>query len=101
MFQMTVRMTSCRELSEDKEAIARIAENFWEIEKNGTPVTILFPWFPSSAKRAKKRATTALYKSFLSYIELRRKAPTLSNDPIDLFISQGLTDDDIIDVRPS
>jgi hypothetical protein len=98
---MTVRMASCRELSEDREAIAQLAKKYWEIEKNGTAVTILFPWFPSFARRAKKKATKALYSIFLKYIELRRKSSTPSNDPIDLFISEGMSDDDIIRVRPS
>jgi hypothetical protein len=98
---MTVRMASCRELSEDREAIAQLAKIYWEIEKNGTAVTVLFPWFPSFAKRAKKKATMALYNVFLSYIDIRRKSSTPSDDPIDLFISQGLSDDDIIVVGPS
>ena len=98
---MTVRMASCRELSEDREATARLAKNYLEIEKNGTPLTVLFPWFPSFANKAKKRATAALYNTFLSYIELRRKSSTPSNDPIDLFISQGLSNDLIIEVRHS
>ena len=98
---MTVRMASCRELSEDREAITRLAKNYWEVEKYGTPVTVLFPWFPSFATGAKKKATRALYITFLSYINLRRKSTTLSNDAIDLFISQGCSDDEIIEVRPS
>ena len=96
---MTVRMASCRELSDDREVIARLSKNYLEIEKNGTPVTVLFPWFPSFAKRAKKKAMMVLYNTFLSYIELRRKSSNPSNDPIDLFISQGLSDDAIIGVR--
>jgi hypothetical protein len=98
---MTVRMASCRELSENREAIAQLAKNYWEVEKNGTAVTILFPWFPSLAKRAKKKATMALYNLFLSYVDLRRKSSIPSNDPIDLFISQGLSDGEIINVGPS
>ena len=98
---MTVRTASCRELSEDREAVAQLAKNYWEIEKNGTPVTVLFPWLPSLAKREKKKATKALYTTFLSYVHLRRKSSIQSNDPIDLFISLGLSDNDIIEVRPS
>ena len=97
---MTVRMDSCRELSENREAIAQLEKKYWEIEKNGTAVTILFPWFPSFAKRAKRKATKDLYNIFLTYIDLRRKSSTPSNDPIDLFISEGLSDNDIIAVRP-
>ena len=98
---MTVRMASCRELSENRETIARLAKNYLEIEKNGTPLTVLFPWFPSSAKRAKKKATTTLYNTFLSHIDIRRKSSTPSNDAIDFFISQGLSDDIIVEVCPS
>ena len=98
---MTVRMASCRELSEDREAIAKLAKDYMEIEKNGTAVTILFPWFPSFAKRAKKKATKALYDTFSSYVKIRRNSSTPSNDPIDFFISQGLSDHIIIEVRPS
>ena len=98
---MTVRMASCRELSENRETISRLAENYLEIEKNGTPLTVLFPWFPSSAKRAKKKATMVLYNTFLSYIDIRRKSSVPSNDAIDFFISQGLSDDIIVEVRSS
>jgi hypothetical protein len=98
---MTVRLASCRELSEDKEAIAQLAKSYLEVEENATPLTVLVPWFPGSAKRAKIKATKTLYKIFLSFIELRRNASVPNNDPIDLFISQGLSDDKIIAVRPS
>ena len=97
---MTVRMVTCRELSEDREAIARLSENYLEVEKNaGTPATLLIPWFPSHAKREKRKATMVLYSTFLRYIQLRRNSSNPSNDPIDLFISQGLSDDAIIGVR--
>ena len=101
MFQLTVRMASCRELSEDKEAVVQLAKDYIDIEKNGTTVTILFPWLPSFAKRAKKKATKALYDTFLSYVKIRRNSSTPSNDPIDFFISQGLSDHVIIEVRHS
>ena len=99
---MTVRMATCRELSEDRETISQIKKNCMEIEKNGTaPVTVLFPWFPSASLGAKKKATMALYNLFFSYIDLRRKSSVPSNDPIDLFISQGISDVAIVEVRPS
>jgi sterol 14-demethylase len=97
---MTIRMASCRELSADKEAIDRLGQHFRDIEKNATPITVLFPWFPGSSKRAKRKATQALYDLLLSYVNLRRNASIPSSDPIDLFISQGLSDSIIIEVRP-
>ena len=96
---MTVRMASCRELSEDKTAISQLAKLYWEVEENVTPVTILLPWFPGSAKKAKQKATRALYNIFLSYINLRRKVAIPSNDSIDLFIAQGISDHRIVEVN--
>jgi len=76
--------------------MSRLAKYYWDVEKNTTAITVLLPWFPSSAKRAKKKATTALYDMLLSYIDLRRKVSTPSLDAIDLFISQGISDYNII-----
>lgn len=99
---MTVRMASCRELSENRAAVAQLAKHLLSIEKSASPVSVLLPWFPGSAKKAKHKATTALYTLLLSYVHLRRKALTSqlpSMDPIDLFISQGAPDDTIVEVR--
>lgn len=96
---MTVRMASCRELSEDREAVSRLAKHFLDIEKNSTTASILLPWLPSSAKQAKKKATMALYTMLLSYVEARRKAPTPSMDSIDLFISEGISNNSIVGVN--
>jgi hypothetical protein len=94
-------VASCRELSDDREAVTRIAKHYWSIEKNGTHVTMLLPWFPSFARKAKQKATMALYATILSYVTARRKALTLSIvDPIDFFISQELSNDTIVGVRP-
>ncbi|KAF8802731.1 cytochrome P450 [Phlegmacium glaucopus] len=96
VFQMTVRMATCRELSDDREAVSRVAKHYWDIEKSATPVSVLLPWFPSSARKAKQNATMALYNMLLSYVNVRRKASTPSMDPIDFFISQGISDDTIV-----
>ena len=42
---MTVWMATCRKLCENPEVVGRLAKNYWEIEKNGTPVVVLLPWF--------------------------------------------------------
>ena len=92
-------MATCRELSENPEVVSRLAKNYWEIEKNGTPVVVLLPWLPSPARKRKRRATKDLYNTLLSYVELRRKlTPCL--DPIDFFISEGMTNDSIVGVSP-
>jgi len=93
-------MSTCRELSEDKEAVSRVAKHYWDIEKSATPVSVLLPWFPGSARKAKQKATMDLYNMLLSYVNIRRKASTPTIDPIDFFILQGTSDDTIVGVSP-
>ncbi|KAG5651880.1 hypothetical protein H0H81_007074 [Sphagnurus paluster] len=89
VFQMTIRLASCRELSEDKEAIAQLEKLFWNLEKSATPLALLFPWFPGSAVRAKKDATQKLYNLLAGYVEIRRNAPEPNLDAIDVLIAAG------------
>ena len=95
---MTVRLATCRELAEDKEAITQLSRHYWNVEKNSTPTSILLPWFPGPAKKAKAKATMGLYILLSSYVRLRRGASTPTMDPIDYLIGQGVSDGEIITV---
>ncbi|KAG6909648.1 hypothetical protein DXG01_016228 [Tephrocybe rancida] len=96
VFQMTARLASCRELTEDKEALSQLAQNYWDLETSATPFALLFPWFPGPAKRAKQRATQNLYDLLSGFVELRRKATVPSSDAIDMLIAEGETGDAIV-----
>ncbi|KDR79795.1 hypothetical protein GALMADRAFT_136397 [Galerina marginata CBS 339.88] len=96
VFQMTIRMATCQELAEDREAMDLISKTYWTLEQSATPVSLLLPWFPGPAKKAKEKATTALYTMFLKFVERRRNAATPSTDPIDILIAQGHSDQTII-----
>ncbi|KAF9557039.1 cytochrome P450 [Agrocybe pediades] len=96
VFQMTVRMATCEELAKDKKAIDDLTQNYWTLEKSATPVSLLLPWLPSKAKKAKETSTIALYNMLNDFVQLRRKAEVPSKDPIDLFIAQGESDETII-----
>ncbi|KAG6829615.1 hypothetical protein H0H92_004022 [Tricholoma furcatifolium] len=96
VFQMTVRLATCRELSEDKESISQLAGHYWELEKSATPVSVLFPWFPGPAKKAKEAATRDLYNLLHRYIEIRRDAKESTSDALDVLIAAGESDDAII-----
>ena len=100
VFQMTIRMASCQELSDDKKALADLANHYWTIEQCATPISLLLPWFPSPMQKTKEKATTALYGLLLSFVKLRRNSPTSSTDPIDLLIAQGDSDENIVGVSP-
>ena len=97
---MTVRMATCKELSDNAQVVSQLAKNYWDVEKSATPVAILLPWFPSSARKIKIQATRALYNTIFSYVSLRRKSTTPSVDAIDFFISQGVSDSRIVEVSP-
>lgn len=91
---MTVSMASCRELAMDIPTITEMQRHYWILEKSSTPAAVLFPWFPSPARRAKKASTKALFTIVSNYIE-RKKAPVPSSDAIDTLLAQGMNNNDI------
>ena len=101
VFQMTVRMATCRELAEDWTAIDRLFRLYWKLEKSATPVRLLLPWLPSKARRAKKQVTADIYNMVFGYVDSRRSAQESRSDAIDLLIAQGEDDTTIIGVSRS
>lgn len=95
---MTVRMATCSELAQDAEAIERMAKSYWDAEKSATPTRLLLPWLRSPSKKLYQSSTTDLYLLFLKYVQDRRTAGADSNDPIDILIRNGDTDNDIVKV---
>ena len=98
VFQMTARMATCQELAADKQAIADLRRHYFDIEQNSTPVSILLPWFPSQARKARTKSTEELYLLIRKYVTMRREAKIPSSDPIDLLIAHGDSDDSITGV---
>lgn len=96
VFQMTVRMASCRELASDLSALTKLQNHYWTLENSTTPGTLLFPWFPSSSKSAKEASIKAIYTMILHYINERKNSLVPSSDAIDLLLGEGISDDDII-----
>ncbi|EIN08261.1 cytochrome P450 [Punctularia strigosozonata HHB-11173 SS5] len=92
---MTVRMATCRELSENKEEVKRLGQLYNIMERSATPTALLLPWFPSRAKKTKQQATTDLYMKFNDYIDMRRKAVP-SSDAFDVLIAEGCDNATII-----
>jgi len=93
---MTVRMATCRELATDLEALNKLQNDYWILEKSATPTALLLPWFPSKAKKNKETATRNLYTTLHGYVENRRSAEVPSADAIDLLLAEGLGNQEII-----
>jgi hypothetical protein len=96
VFQMTVRMASCQELAFDPAMVERLSDLFWKLEKGSTPVGLLFPWFPSAAKKHKYQATKGLFAMMSHFVDKRRKAEVPSQDAIDVLIADGLDNPSIV-----
>ncbi|KAJ7074289.1 cytochrome P450 [Mycena amicta] len=92
VFQMTVRMGSCRELADNAEALSKLSEFFLLHEQSASALSLMLPWLPGRAKRSKQKATRGLYETVGHYVDLRRKAAVQSSDAIDMLISQGFDD---------
>ena len=98
VFQMTVRMASCAELSSNSKEIEEIQRLYWDLERSATPTALLLPWFPGPAKKRKEQSTKELYTKIHDYVELRRNAAVPSSDAIDVLLEQGSPDAEIIQV---
>lgn len=98
---MTARIATCQELTKNKNDIDQLIQHYRDLDKSTTPVNVLLPWFPSQAKKTQEQATRALFTLVHKYVDLRRKAAAPSNDPIDILIAHGDTDETIVGVSLS
>jgi len=97
---MTARMISCRDLTENRADLKKVGELFMTLQTSATPASLILPWYPSSARKAGKQATTELYTMIYTYVETRRRAePT--TDAIDVLIAEGETTQSIVEVSPT
>ncbi|KAG6827882.1 hypothetical protein H0H92_010091 [Tricholoma furcatifolium] len=96
VFQMTIRMVTCRELAGDIDAVSRLQADFGMLEKSSTAQTLLLSWFPSKRNEDKKAATSRLYATFARYINARKEAKVSSPDTIDFLLDQGQSTSEIV-----
>lgn len=83
-------MTTCHDLMQNEADLKKIKELFTGTQKNLSPASALFPWFPSPSKKAGKKATAELFAILYAYVEARRGAEPTS-DWIDVLIADGET----------
>jgi len=94
---MTARVTTCHDLTENEADLKRIKALFLTLQTSATPTSLLLPWFPSSARKTGKDATTELFTILYAYVETRRHAePT--TDAIDILIAAGESTQNIVGV---
>jgi len=96
---MTARVATCHDLTKNAADLKKIGELFMTLQTSATPTSLLLPWFPSAAQKAKKDATTELFMMLYTYVETRRHAEPTS-DAIDVLIADGETTQNIVGVSP-
>jgi len=96
---MTARMATCHDLIKNEADLKRIGELFVTLQTSTTPASLLFPWFPSSARKTRKQAATEMCTLLYKYVETRRHAEPTS-DAIDILIAEGGTTQKIVEVSP-
>jgi len=92
-------MVACHDLTKNETDLKKIGESFMKFQTSVTPTSLLLPWFPSSARKAGKEATTQIFTILYTYVERRRHAEPTS-DAIDVLIADGETTQTIVGVGP-
>lgn len=98
---MTTRISACRELAEDKNAIRKLIKVYDDLEHGVTATSVLYPRLYSLLNRnskSKEKATMELYGVLSAYIEMRRKDQERTADAIDAFIADGCDNSTIVSV---
>jgi len=98
VFQLTVGMTTCRELLNNQKDVKRLQQDYFRLEKSATPTAVLFPWLPGYSQIKRLLALKNLYFALLKYVKIRKAAPVPSADAIDVMLAQGKTDQEIIGI---
>jgi len=96
---MAIRVTTCKELAEDKTAVHNMMQFYADIDRGASPIAVMFPWFPSASRKAKEKGTMGLYTLLSRFVEQRRSSPIPSTDPIDVLLGQGLSTDSLVAVK--
>ena len=96
---MAIRVTTCKELAEDKTAVHNMMQCFADIDRGASPIAVMFPWFPSQSRKAKEKGTIGLYTLLTRFVEQHRSSPIPSTDPIDVLLGQGLSTDSLVAVK--
>ena len=97
---MTARVATCHDLTKNEADLWKIKDLFMTLHASATPTSLLFPWFPSPARKIGKEATTALFMMLYTYVETRRHAEPTS-DAIDILIADGETTQTIVEASPA
>ncbi|KIM76044.1 hypothetical protein PILCRDRAFT_91791 [Piloderma croceum F 1598] len=94
--QMAICLSTCEELASNLRTVQHLGNLYLQQVTSITPMTLLFPWFPCSAKKQKERSAKGLYNILSHYVDLRREAKTPNLNPFDVLIADSDTNTAIV-----
>jgi hypothetical protein len=86
---LTMRIVGCNELADDCHLVKRMLTYTEYVESSGTPMSIIFPWFPWPAIIKRYYAFCMIYLTLKLIIWRRRISGTYENDGLQFMLDQG------------
>ncbi|KAF8604865.1 cytochrome P450 [Ceratobasidium sp. AG-I] len=96
VFHLTIRAAGCREIADSPEDCKKLEKLYWQIEKGATPASVLFPWFPSKARKLRVAATNDIFHWFDAVAKARKAEGRREEDAFQDMLDTGDSSADII-----
>ena len=84
-----MRIVGCNELADDRSLVKKMLTYTQYVEGSGTPMSIMFPWFPWPALIKRYYSFAMIYFTLRKIIDHRRKTGMTSNDALQFMLDQG------------
>jgi len=95
VYQLTMRMTGCVEISSDPALLDKTLSLFESIDNGSSPARIAFPWLPTPGYLKRMWAGTKMYMVISKIVDERKKNGRREDDALQMMIDQG---EDIINI---
>jgi hypothetical protein len=99
IFQLAMRTLGVKEIGDDMRLLVKARDLFWTVYTSFTPMTVLFPWFPSLGLLKRFYAGAKIKYMLYSILSSRSKSGKKENDPLQFLVDQGEELNHIIAVR--
>ncbi|KAF8194035.1 cytochrome P450, partial [Mycena galopus ATCC 62051] len=91
IFRLTVNTIAASSIAASPAICDALAKIFHELDRSGTPTTILFPWFPGRERMQRFYLMKQFYDIMTAAIEERKKEGRNDDDPMQYLIDVGLS----------
>jgi len=89
VFALTMRMVACKELVENRQEQLKVLRLYEQVEASSTPMTIMYPWFPSLGKIKRTWGGYQIYSVFNKIVAAREREGRREDDPFQCFLDRG------------